>query len=219
MADGIVCQSGIYSITNTVNGKKYIGSAVNFDRRFKDHKKRLLANAHHSTKLQNSWLKHGAAAFVFEVIEYCCDHKLLIECEQKWIDKFHSFSQMGYNESPTAGSPLGVKHSEKSKSNMSAAAKKRGFCMDKIEAMRAANIGRKMSPDTRAKIAASKIGKPRTKECIDKMVASRADWKPTAEHLEKLRLANIGRRNSQESIEKQKATKKANRLAARLSQL
>src|SRR5208337_5409024 len=55
--------SGVYSITNVVTGKRYIGSACNFRSRWKDHRTLLLQEKHHSPKLQNSWRKHGPGAF------------------------------------------------------------------------------------------------------------------------------------------------------------
>ena len=57
--------SGIYKIVNTVNGKKYVGSAVDIKRRWQAHKLRLRKNNHHSPKLQNAWNKHGESSFTF----------------------------------------------------------------------------------------------------------------------------------------------------------
>ena len=55
-------QSGIYEILNTANGKRYIGSAVHFARRWYLHCWKLNRGEHHSAKLQNAWNKHGAGA-------------------------------------------------------------------------------------------------------------------------------------------------------------
>lgn len=41
---------GIYKITNTKNGKVYIGSSSNIERRFTEHKCELIENKHHSYK-------------------------------------------------------------------------------------------------------------------------------------------------------------------------
>ena len=46
--------TGIYKIINLVNDKIYIGSAVNFVKRWNEHKRKLHLNIHHSSKLQNS---------------------------------------------------------------------------------------------------------------------------------------------------------------------
>ena len=62
---------GIYSITNTENGKRYIGSSVNIPKRWNLHRWRLDKGEHHSPHLQNSWKKRGAEAFKFEVLLKC----------------------------------------------------------------------------------------------------------------------------------------------------
>ena len=50
--------SGIYKILNKINGKFYIGSAVNFKRRFARHKRLLNINCHPNEYLQNAWNKY-----------------------------------------------------------------------------------------------------------------------------------------------------------------
>lgn len=60
---------GIYSITNSVNGKIYIGYASNIRSRWSYHKNRLDRNTHDNAYLQNAWDKYGKDAFSFSVIE------------------------------------------------------------------------------------------------------------------------------------------------------
>lgn len=62
----------VYKITNTVNGKIYIGSAGNstgFIGRKNYHLYMLRRNTHNNSYLQSSWLTHGEAAFKFEIVE------------------------------------------------------------------------------------------------------------------------------------------------------
>jgi len=51
--------SGIYQIKNTLNGKFYVGSAVNIKQRWSTHISSLNKNNHHSGHLQNAWNKYG----------------------------------------------------------------------------------------------------------------------------------------------------------------
>lgn len=61
--------AGIYKIVNLKNGKFYVGSSKNIIRRFGIHKSALKNNRHHCIYLQRSWNKHGAAAFIFEILK------------------------------------------------------------------------------------------------------------------------------------------------------
>lgn len=102
--------SGIYKITNIINNKIYIGSAVNLKEREYEHFRRLNKNNHCNIILQNSYNKYKVENFKFEVIEKC-DKKDLINKEQYYIDLLKPY----YNICKIAGSKLGVKHKEESK--------------------------------------------------------------------------------------------------------
>lgn len=105
-------KSGIYQIRNLVTDKLYIGSAINLNKRWREHRHHLINNKHKSKHLQLSWNKHGEQYFVFEVIEECEPSKL-IEREQYWLDKTKSYEkQNGYNTNKIANSMLGFKHSK-----------------------------------------------------------------------------------------------------------
>lgn len=100
-------KTGIYQIRNTVNGKRYIGSAINIYNRWATHKKFLNKGRHHNTPLQRAWDKYGKDAFVFELIEDC-EKSRLINREQYYFD----VRKPEYNISPTAGSCLGIKFTD-----------------------------------------------------------------------------------------------------------
>ena len=78
--------SGIYKITNKVNGKQYIGSSIDTKRRWHEHKKRLRRNKHDNIHLQRAWNKYGEAAFIFTIVEIVEHQSLLCEREQHWIN-------------------------------------------------------------------------------------------------------------------------------------
>lgn len=111
--------SGIYQIKNVINGKRYIGSTVNLNQRFKDHKKLLRANKHPNKHLQSAWLKYGETKFTFELIEKTNIEELILK-EQYYIDLYSTHNRkIGYNLSKTAGTTLGYEFSEDSKIKMS----------------------------------------------------------------------------------------------------
>ena len=62
-------EGGVYQITNIINGKKYVGSAKTFKTRAAGHASSLKNGKHQNKHLQASFDKHGADAFLFEVIE------------------------------------------------------------------------------------------------------------------------------------------------------
>jgi len=62
-------KGGVYKITNTNNGKVYFGSAKLFKVRAGQHLSSLKGNKHQNKYLQSSFNKHGADAFLFEVVE------------------------------------------------------------------------------------------------------------------------------------------------------
>lgn len=103
---------GIYSITNTVNDKKYIGQSVNIERRLSNHKWALKHNKHNNDHLQKSFNKYGEDCFVFEII--CeCDQNQLDEREQFYIELYDCMNQCcGYNSE--SGGNLHKHHSEES---------------------------------------------------------------------------------------------------------
>jgi group I intron endonuclease len=78
--------SGVYAIVNKENGKRYIGSSTCIERRWKEHRRNLRYNKHHSSYLQNAWNKYGEHNFDFVVIQECSIESLLIY-EQFYLDE------------------------------------------------------------------------------------------------------------------------------------
>lgn len=74
---------GIYKLTNTVNGKFYIGSSINCNSRRKVHFSKLRSNTHDNKHLQASFNKYGRDAFIFEVIRELPIDTLITIIEQE----------------------------------------------------------------------------------------------------------------------------------------
>ena len=111
--------AGVYIIKNIINGKFYIGSTSrSFVERYRYHIGYLRKNKHDNPHLQNSWNKHGELNFKFEVLEICPPHTNFIR-EQYYIDTL----KPAYNILKNAGTLLGYKHTDITKSKIGKASK------------------------------------------------------------------------------------------------
>ena len=97
-------RAGVYTITCVPTGVQYVGSAVRFSRRFRQHMSDLNLGRHKSTYMQRAWAKYGPDAFVFSVL-LVCDPRLAVYFEQRAIDRLDP----RFNTARVAGSSLGIK--------------------------------------------------------------------------------------------------------------
>ena len=110
--------SGIYKIESIIKPDRfYIGSAIDIKDRWRCHLKDLRKNKHNS-KIQNHYNKYGEKDFIFIIVELCFSQFLTVR-EQYYITILNPF----FNICKIADSSLGVKHSKKSRENMSKAHK------------------------------------------------------------------------------------------------
>lgn len=110
----------IYIIWNKVNNKFYIGSAVNYKKRWRNHITTLNNGTHRNKYLQNAWNKYGEKCFNFEVLEFLCNRDVLLEREQRYIDIAIMISRNNlYNINLVAGGFHNRKHTIETKKKMS----------------------------------------------------------------------------------------------------
>ena len=198
--------SGIYKITNKINGKVYVGSAVNFNNRWKEHLRELRKEKHHSSALQNAWNKYGEDNFEFSIIEECeRTRKVLLGREQYWMDTLDSVAK-GYNIAKTAGSQLGMKMSPEA-----------------IAARVEKNTGKKRTPETKALM--SEVQSNRSPEwCANISASKKRYWaekgtdsikgennpmygkSPSQETLEKMSRSLTGKKRTPEQRAKMRET-------------
>lgn len=202
--------SGIYKITNTINGHCYIGSSVNIRSRWRGHISDLSKNKHHSIYLQRAWNKYGANCFEFSVIEEC-EKSLLIQREQFHINKFCP----EYNILQFAGSPLGVKHSEETKRKNAEAHIGNQYAVEYMRSEEARekfskiHKGKIVSEETRYKQSLAKIGRILSSSTKEKMKASASkgeekhNSKLTWEQVNEIRKRYIPRVTSQRDLAKE----------------
>lgn len=146
MMGGFAMDSGIYQIRNRVNGKQYIGSAVNLKDRWAVHLSELRHNAHHNSHLQRAFKKYGVESFVFSILQ-CVEPESLIVREQYFLDTL----QPEYNIARIAGrSPmLGRHHTAETKRKISQA----------LSDERHYLYGKHLSEKTRSKMSIANMGK------------------------------------------------------------
>ena len=116
-------KAGVYCWRNLINGKIYIGSSINLERRFREYYNiNYLENIlkRSNSLIARSLLKYGYSNFSLEILEYCepSDAK---SREQYYLDKLDP----DYNILNIAGSPFGCKHTEETKAKISLAKKGR----------------------------------------------------------------------------------------------
>lgn len=157
----------IYKATNQLNGKVYIGQTTNFlNVRKLKHISDAMSNCIYH--FHNAIRKNGKDSFKWEIIRICDSIESLNAFEQYYILYYNSMEN-GYNR--TSGG-LNYKASKETKEkqsiahlNMSEETKKK-MSVSKLnmsdetkEKMRQANLGRKMSEQTKAKISKALSGK------------------------------------------------------------
>lgn len=106
--DKLSKNSGIYTITNLVNNKLYVGFCSNFRKREKEHRNDLLGLKHPNCHLQNSCNKYGIDNFSFDILVECAKDLLFSE-EHYWATLLDVHNRSyGYNISPTNpnGNPI-----------------------------------------------------------------------------------------------------------------
>jgi len=215
MMFGILTQkiSGVYQITNTINGKRYVGSAVDVKKRWREHINCFQRGVHHSNHLQSAWNKYGADCFRFSIIEQC-EKNLLIEREQYYIDTLHP----EYNKRLIASSSLGVRHSEETRRKLSQALigkvvsdEARHNMSESQKGKIPWNKGKKMSEEINRKNSESHKGQiPWSKgktgvfseETLRKMSETRKGRSISEEQKKKISKANIGKIVSDETRRK-----------------
>ena len=155
---------GIYMIQNKVNGKIYIGQAVNIEKRWGKHKSELRGNYHINKHLQNAWNKDGESNFEFTVI--CeCDESQLNTMEEYYIYELMTYDDdIGYNK--TYGGDSG-RPAEETKQKISGA-KKGKYC-----GKNSPNYGRTFSEEHKRKLSEANKGKTHSEKTRRKMSEAR----------------------------------------------
>ena len=205
-------RTGVYSIRNRINGKRYVGSASrSFRTRWGYHLKDLRANKHRNRHLQSSWRKYGEDVFEFEILEVC-EPDDCVSREQVFMDAMEVTCDVhGYNIAPIAGSCRGIIRkkgrivSEETRRKMSEALKGRNPTEEQLRKLSAAIKGVKRKPftaETKAKMAASQRGKKASPEARQNMANAQRGHKQSSETIEKRLAQTRGQKRTPEQRER-----------------
>ena len=98
----------IYKITNQKNGMVYIGSSIEVERRWRQHKEASIneKDHHYNYPLMIAFREFGIANFTFEIVDTLPDHQAMIKAEHDWIVKENCVVPNGYNQTHQTDSPL-----------------------------------------------------------------------------------------------------------------
>jgi group I intron endonuclease len=213
-------KSGIYQIVNQVNGKRYIGSAVNLNERKYTHLSLLRNSKHHNKHLQQSYNKNNETNFKFEILLYC-DKKDLIFYEQRAINAYSFYREL-YNIRKIAESNIGIKFSEEHKMKIGLRNKGRKRSEEEKNKIRNSLLGFKHSietinklksriipTETRLKISKSMKGIKRSEESKAKYRDSKIGCKNPMfgrnfSELHRERMSESGKKKSKELLQKLK---------------
>jgi group I intron endonuclease len=189
--------SGIYKIQSISKPERvYIGSALNIDKRWKEHIWQLKNERHHSQKLQRHYNKYGVSDLQFSIIAFC-DKDNLMSMEQFYLDSIKTY----FNNFLSANSPLGYKHTEEAKRKISEYNKRNGVIPPSPK-------GRVVKDTTKKKLKEAQLKrweKPGERERMSKMRKGVKTGKVTGGSFTKgHKTWNKGKPNSEEAKRKMK---------------
>lgn len=138
-------ESGIYSITNTIDNRVYIGSSLNIEKRKLQHIQTLKRNVHCNNHLQRFVNKYGLETLQFNILEKCALDDLVPK-EQHYMDNADNL----FNISKIAGR---IEMNEETKQKMSLLHKGRILPEYQKENLRQINLGKKLSLETKKKLS------------------------------------------------------------------
>lgn len=202
----------VYKITNTVNGKMYIGATERtIEERWREHVNSSRLNKRNRL-ISRAIRKYGPEAFIREVLEEHPDRKYTFDVlEPKYILEHNTFGEGGYNMTGGSEGGIGHKHTEETKHKIRESLKKidprnrreyKPLSEKHRKNIGLSHLGRKLSEEAKEKLRAINTGKKLSEETKEKIRLSRLGKKHTPETIEKLRLAGLKRTHTEETKEK-----------------
>ena len=189
----------IYKITNTVNGKSYIGQTIqSIEARFKAHLSGLSG-----TVLKHAIAKYGAEAFRCEPIHQDVPNENLDNLERKEIKAHNTLAPNGYNLE-AGGHKNKIIHPEtRKKIGAKTAIAHKGMKRSSETRLKMSQWqqGRKLSPEHRKNIGESQKGKKISPEAIEKTASFHRGRKRPPEVIENIKSAQRRRREREKQLQ------------------
>tara|TARA_R110000868_G_scaffold395035_1_gene666555 strand:+ start:340 stop:1137 length:798 start_codon:yes stop_codon:yes gene_type:complete len=192
--------TGVYLFTSK-DGLFYVGSSVNLESRRRSHVAKA-ARGLKMTRFGAALAELGADKFTWKVVCVCTRDQRTI-CEERIIADFDSASEArGYNThaKPSASWPLGLSHNSFTKEKMRAAKIGKSLSPEHCAKISTANSGKVRSKSHCLKISAAKLGKPRPRamcERLSLMYSGKPGPKHTQESRMKISVARMGMKFSE----------------------
>lgn len=201
----------VYKITNTVNGKAYIGISIHEPT--KDRIKKHLSGQGNRI-IARAIKKYGTDAFAYKILEANVFDEILPELEVFYISQFNTVSPHGYNlthggdhavpseetRQKTSEALKGKRHSEEARRKMSKAQKNRSA--ETRRKLSEALKGKTRSAETRRKMSEAHRGKKLSDETRRKLSEAGKNRPVSEAARRKLSEANRGRTHSEASRRK-----------------
>ena len=93
--------SGVYTITNDVTGKIYVGQSYNIHLRWHTHLATIITGTHTNATLMQDVIKYGADNFSLQIIEVCEPDKVtLLALEAVHLHALRGKGNILYNATP-----------------------------------------------------------------------------------------------------------------------
>lgn len=199
----------VYLITNTINGKQYIGqTAQSVEQRWQAHCYNASGNHLRSQyPLYCAIRKYGKKAFSIAVLAKAKNQEELNQLECDFIEAYGTMQKdLGYNRHPGGNKPPLSTSASREKAAQSNRGQKRSEESKKRISL--AHIGKTVSIETRQKISESKIGFQHSLATRQQMSLKRRGVPHTSEWSAKIAAALIGKHHSDETKEKSAETKR-----------
>ena len=209
----------IYMITNTENGKAYIGKTA-YDVKVRCVKFHL--GGHGSQLVKQAVDKYGKDTFAIEILHDGIIPEFLDTLEIEAIAKHNTVAPNGYNltlggdggtPSPEIRQKIseakkGRKVSLESRRKMSESKKGKKLSAEHCQKISQSNKGKTFSEEARQKISKARKGKPLSLEHRRKLSEARKGRKLSEEHRRNISKSSKGRKHTPESRKKMSKAKK-----------